>query len=514
MSYLASTNFNQLKSKMFLFTNLRKCLIFESNLKIIKRNFLSDNYYCYEKWDKYLMSDIMKKVGTVNSFSIELDSKLDSKQLVTPLDMELLAAKLVHINNYQELDFIENTFVNYRRTQSSLYTKESMHYSFVRSYIDLNQSSKLLQILKLKYKYGIFLSSYTANMLMDVFLKENDFKKATLVAHEVMLQEDNKNELTLVACLISCMKYLKDNKLEMDKPKEENASDSEEKKEKVLVYFLRKPYNDEHFDLDKVSLLTGKTIYFSSSNLKNADPILVNSLKVYGLLLFEKYEEALEILENQILKNQSKTHEFVVQELEKISEELLKDESKSKLNEKFLQNLNSLRTVLQSEKEKKIIKNEVIKELETYLEKVKTNQIEIDIKSQEDLFDKWQVDQKNELNEQIKNFVIELKKKSIMQQLNELERQEELLTYFEKRDKIFNLHNNKGFPVESPEQIPIEPDETHFKIKAERHFKPWPKYANKPESYYKISEEEQDNLDSLKKIYLTNKKTAENQEKS
>ena len=28
------------------------------------RTFLTENYYCYDKWDKYFMSDVIKNVGT------------------------------------------------------------------------------------------------------------------------------------------------------------------------------------------------------------------------------------------------------------------------------------------------------------------------------------------------------------------------------------------------------------------------------------------------------------------
>lgn len=83
-----------------------------------------------------------------------------------------------------------------------------MHYAFARSYMDLNQTDKLLQLLKFKYKYGLFLDTYTATMLMDLFVKENDFVRAALAAHEIMLQELNDNELALTACLYSCYKHL------------------------------------------------------------------------------------------------------------------------------------------------------------------------------------------------------------------------------------------------------------------------------------------------------------------
>lgn len=33
----------------------------------VKRTFLTENYYCYDQWDKFLLSDIVKKVGSGNS---------------------------------------------------------------------------------------------------------------------------------------------------------------------------------------------------------------------------------------------------------------------------------------------------------------------------------------------------------------------------------------------------------------------------------------------------------------
>ena len=47
-------------------------------------------------------------------------------------------------------------------------------------------------------------------MLMDIFIKNEHYAKASLVAHEILLQENSENELTLSACLFSCMAYLDD----------------------------------------------------------------------------------------------------------------------------------------------------------------------------------------------------------------------------------------------------------------------------------------------------------------
>ncbi len=100
-------------SKAFAVNSRRLCLNIPH-----RRTFLPESYYCYEEWDKYLTSGLMKKTGTgrlslyfqlilinfdkisfveffcliqVNSFSIELDEKLKEKSLVTPLDMEIVS---------------------------------------------------------------------------------------------------------------------------------------------------------------------------------------------------------------------------------------------------------------------------------------------------------------------------------------------------------------------------------------------------------------------------------------
>jgi hypothetical protein len=76
-------------------------------------------------------------------------------------------------------------------------------------------------------------------MLMDTYVKKKDYEKAALTAHEVMLQENNENPLTLAACLVSCMNYLKElkeGKIELPKPAETDEQD--EQKVNLIVSFI------------------------------------------------------------------------------------------------------------------------------------------------------------------------------------------------------------------------------------------------------------------------------------
>ena len=80
---------------------------------------------------------------------------------------------------------------------------------------------KNLSSIYSQYKYGLFVENYSANMLMDTFVKKNDYERAALAAHEVMLQESNQNEITLAACLFTCFKHLTDCKISTQQAKQE-----------------------------------------------------------------------------------------------------------------------------------------------------------------------------------------------------------------------------------------------------------------------------------------------------
>ena len=147
---------------------------------------------------------------------------------------------------------------------------------------------------------------------------------------------------------------------------------------------------------------------------------------------------------------------------------------------------------------------EVIDDLVGIVNAVHAAQLPQDTKAQCALFAKWQAEQAQELSTEVRNFAVELKKREMFEQLEQLEKQEELLTFFDNQNKIVDLYFGRGFPDEHPSRIPVEPDESEFKKRAERHFKLWPKYANKPESYFKKSPVEIYLNESLKKVYLSN----------
>lgn len=499
--FLKSTSSILISSKLAskLYQNCMKFSIFSVN-----RSLLSENYFCNEEWDKYLSKDLIRKID-LTTFSTEVEDKLLRKKLVTPLDIEILASKIGYADNVEQLEYIENIFVDFRKTQAALFVKDSTHHGFVRSYIDLDQINKLLNILTYKYKYGIYLDTYNANRLMDVLLEDKSFTQSAQIAVEVMLQEFNDNPITLGFCLLSSWKYLNsvvnNPNATVESIDSESSADKDSKQEKLLVNFLRNPYFDDHFDIKNFQHLIGKTIYFSAINLRVEDSLVVDSLKIYGLLIFEKYEKILKILEN-MKRDNKKILKFVANELDnKIQNIISKSDSEKQIIEDLLKSYKKLdiKSLTSSQEV------DIDKELEKILLKAIDENSNKDIKEQRELFEKWSNEQDVEIKQQVKNFLIEEKKKKIFERLEKLERQEEILNFFDHRDKIRMYAFNKGFPRENPTNIPIEPEESEYKILAERHFKTW-KNKNKPAHLLKKSNTQALMEDSLSKIYLNNKK--------
>ena len=176
------------------------------------------------------------------------------------------------------------------------------------------------------------------------------------------------------------------------------------------------------------------------------------------------------------------------------------------MNENFVNKWTDLSALFEKDNGEQILDKNIVNEVESFLNKITQLETERDVAEQQSLFTKWSQQQEKDLKEQIKNFRIDAKKESLLKQLDDLERQEEILTFFDKKEIIQNAYNSGGFSDEHPSEIPIEPDQEQFDAKFERHFKPWQKYANRPAHTLRISEEKQDALESLRKIYFNNRK--------
>ena len=104
------------------------------------------------------------------------------------------------------------------------------------------------------------------------------------------------------------------------------------------------------------------------------------------------------------------------------------------------------------------------------------------------------------MKEQERNFYIEEKKKEFLSRLDKLQEKEEVLTYFENKDRISMAYDNQGFPKEYPSRIPLEKEEKEFEEAAEKHFKKW-KHRKIPEHLLRVSNNKKLFIESMNKIY-------------
>lgn len=254
------------------------------------RSFLTDAYKCNEVWQERLNCSVLKKVDSeilYHKLSTMLEN--ESKQ-INAVDLDIFANSLNDKTYLDELDHLTHKF---RLSAQAGTLLPSTHHAFIRLFLESENTDNLIRILKDRLNYGIFPDYYLSNLLMDTFIKENNFRNAAVVASNQMLQEELDNDITKAMSLYSCLKYIT-NPVDWNKEKIEETEqttgddDDEEEIKKIRVDFIRNPYFDDHFDLTDGDHLVGKTMLAIS---KSDNSVLGNSFKTLGLVYYNKWNE-------------------------------------------------------------------------------------------------------------------------------------------------------------------------------------------------------------------------------
>lgn len=256
-------------------------------LKPDLRTFLSNSYNCQELWEQRKQTRIFQKVD-YDDLYYQLDRCFQTGQRISILDIDVFLNG-IHGESYQ--NELEDVIFKLRSNPETALMSERTIHAVVKFYIEADKKKDLLHILSNRLSYGIFLDDYTANILMDAFLKEKDAMSAAKVAVLVMLQEDFSHPITKMLALCSCYKYLKSADV-WEKPKADE-DDSDEDEVKLRVRYLRNPYFDDHFDLTDPNHLVGKTLFMAGSSCPGA---LGTTSQLIGLILWEKYEAAEDLI--------------------------------------------------------------------------------------------------------------------------------------------------------------------------------------------------------------------------
>lgn len=354
-----------------MFTLKKSLSILASRRLHRTRSFLTDAYRCDDVWQERLNCSLLKKVEP-ESLYYKLTSILEneSKQ-ISAIDLDIFANALTDNNYLEELEDLIHRFRLSAQTGTLL---PSTHHAFIRLFLASGNVNDLIRILNDRLNYGIFPDYYLSNLLMDTFLKENNFRNAAVIASNQMLQEELDNDITRAMGLYSCLKYIT-NPSDWEEKKEEsqeknNEEEDEEEDKRVRVDFIRNPYFDDHFDITDGDHIVGKTMLAIS---KTDCSILGNSFKAIGLAYYNRWNDLDSYLEKYEGAVYSETVELAVAAIDKRAPENtknLKDAfSKLKIENRSLseESKNAVNEAVNKNEEKEIqLQKEVYKNNYTF----------------------------------------------------------------------------------------------------------------------------------------------------
>ncbi|XP_068984625.1 small ribosomal subunit protein mS27 [Bombus flavifrons] len=384
-----------------------------------KRSFLSEAYRCENAWKARLQCSLLQKYKPEDLF-ITLDNKFFIDGKVSAIDIDIFANTIRSKDQVEELLSIIQKL---RKSAETTNTLDSTHHAVIRYLFDNDLTEKLMNVLHDRLKYGIFPDYVCYNMLMDAYIKKEDYASAAKVAVLPMLQEDTDNLITNALSIYACHKYLEHTDT-WQKPSEPIKDTEEEIK--IRVNYLRNPFFDDHFDLTDPIDLIGKTLAFQGKFMNNT---LGRTCQLRGLILYKKYQvvsksikQWLNEVEGDIVYNE--VFDLIENDKEKVHKEKATNEF-----EQLMLEVNAL-------KKKNLCKDNLIEALENNVKSAVEKQHDIDINDQLQKYTEWEKKRQLILDKQIEEMNREAKLLEINKLKEEMKKQERFLTFFENEEKI------------------------------------------------------------------------------
>lgn len=376
------------------------------------RCFMSPAFALENEWKSRLNSPIFQNLE-MNKFFVDMDRKFQREKRSSHVDIDLFANKA---QGDTQLEQLEELLHQFRRTPQTILNLPSTQFAVVRTFVEEGSTDNLLRLMDDRFNYGIFPDDYSLVYLLNHFLVRENWRDGAKVGIHMMIQEDHAIPIAREMALYACYMYLKHPVSDQVWAPQEVEPEAEPEDEiKIRVKYLEPEHFDDHFDLIRKEHQIGKTL----TKLGATDP----DLELLGLVYWEKWD---------LVRDRAQKGTFAAETIELIRNHVTSMETLENREDilKLLESVKSSESDVEA-RLKNAVTESVNQHESKYIETEKKN------------FEEWNRNREIALEKQYQAYQREAKKEEILRMKQSLEEKEEKLFFFEKKDELDKIKEEK-----------------------------------------------------------------------